>query len=107
MNDEDEKHEEAWWGNLETLNPDQVQSDYTYVDEDNRRKKFIIIAAAIGIVLVLLLGGFAAFTVISSNKGNDSDIKKEQTQTQKTASDRLDAEREPKANIPIHDEESK
>lgn len=51
MNDEDEKHEEAWWGNLETLNPDQVQSDYTYVDEDNRRKKFIIIAAAIGIVL--------------------------------------------------------
>ena len=83
MNDENEKHEGAWWGNLETLNPDQVQSDYSYIDEDDRRKKFIIIAAAIGIVLVLLLGGFAAFTVISSNKGNGSDIKKEQTRTQK------------------------
>ena len=83
MNDGNDKHEGAWWGNLETLKPSQVQSDYSYVDEDDRRKKFIIIAAVIGIVLVLLLGGFAAFTVISSNKGNDSDIKKEQTQTQK------------------------
>ena len=46
-------------------------------------KKFIIIAAVIGIVLVLLLGGVTAFTVLSSNKGHDSDTKKEQTQTQK------------------------
>ena len=87
MNDENDKHEGAWWGNLETLKPSQVQSDYSYVDdvdEDNRRKKFIIIAAVIGIVLVLLLGGVTAFTVLSSNKGNDSDTKKEQTQTQKT-----------------------
>ena len=66
MNDGNDKHEGAWWGNLETLKPSQVQSDYSYVDEDDRRKKFIIIAAAIGIVLVLLLGGFAAFTVIST-----------------------------------------
>lgn len=56
MNDGNDKHEGAWWGNLETLKPSQVQSDYSYVDEDDRRKKFIIIAAAIGIVLVLLLG---------------------------------------------------
>ena len=32
---------------------------------------------------MLFLGGVTAFTVISSNKGNDSDTKKEQTQTQK------------------------
>lgn len=83
MNDENEKHEGAWWGNLETLNPSPMQSDYNYVDEDDRRKKFIIIAAVIGIVLVLFLGGVTAFTVLSSNKGNDSDTKKEQTQTQK------------------------
>lgn len=83
MNDGNDKHEGAWWGNLETLKPSQVQSDYSYVDEDDRRKKFIIIAAVIGIVLVLLLGGVTAFTVLSSNKGNDSDTKKEQTQTQK------------------------
>lgn len=48
MNDGNDKHEGAWWGNLETLKPSQVQSDYSYVDEDDRRKKFIIIAAAIG-----------------------------------------------------------
>lgn len=83
MNDGNDKHEGAWWGNLETLKPSQVQSDYSYVDEDDRRKKFIIIAAVIGIVLVLLLGGVTAFTVLSSNKGHDSDTKKEQTQTQK------------------------
>lgn len=83
MNDGNDKHEGAWWGNLETLKPSQVQSDYSYVDEDDRRKKFIIIAAVIGIVLVLLLGGVTAFTVLSSNKSNDSDTKKEQTQTQK------------------------
>ena len=64
MNDGNDKHEGAWWGNLETLKPSQVQSDYSYVDEDDRRKKFIIIAAVIGIVLVLLLGGVTAFTVI-------------------------------------------
>lgn len=80
MNDGNDKHEGAWWGNLETLKPSQVQSDYSYVDEDDRRKKFIIIAAVIGIVLVLLLGGVTAFTVLSSNKGHDSDTKKEQTQ---------------------------
>ena len=45
MNDGNDKHEGAWWGNLETLKPSQVQSDYSYVDEDDRRKKFIIIAA--------------------------------------------------------------
>lgn len=67
MNDGNDKHEGAWWGNLETLKPSQVQSDYSYVDEDDRRKKFIIIAAVIGIVLVLLLGGVTAFTVLSSN----------------------------------------
>ena len=83
MNDENDKHEGAWWGNLETPNPSQMQSDYSYVDEDVRRKKFIIIAAVIGIVLVLLLGGVTAFTVLSSNKGNGSDTKKEQAQTQK------------------------
>lgn len=83
MNDGNDKHEGAWWGNLETLKPSQVQSDYSYVDEDDRRKKFIIIAAVIGIVLVLLLGGVTAFTVLSSNKVHDSDTKKEQTQTQK------------------------
>lgn len=83
MNDENEKHEGAWWGNLETLNPSPMQSDYNYVDEDDRRKKFIIIAAVIGIVLVLFLGGVTAFTVLSSNKDNASDTKKEQTQTQK------------------------
>lgn len=66
MNDGNDKHEGAWWGNLETLKPSQVQSDYSYVDEDDRRKKFIIIAAVIGIVLVLLLGGVTAFTVLSS-----------------------------------------
>ena len=65
MNDGNDKHEGAWWGNLETLKPSQVQSDYSYVDEDDRRKKFIIIAAVIGIVLVLLLGGVTAFTVLS------------------------------------------
>lgn len=32
---------------------------------------------------MLLLGGVTAFTVLSSNKGHDSDTKKEQTQTQK------------------------
>lgn len=42
MNDGNDKHEGAWWGNLETLKPSQVQSDYSYVDEDDRRKKFII-----------------------------------------------------------------
>lgn len=83
MNDGNDKHEGAWWGNLETLKPSQVQSDYSYVDEDDRRKKFIIIAAVIGIVLVLLLGGVTAFTVLSSNKGNGLDTKEEQTQTQK------------------------
>ena len=76
MNDGNDKHEGAWWGNLETLKPSQVQSDYSYVDEDDRRKKFIIIAAVIGIVLVLLLGGVTAFTVLSSNKCHDSDTKK-------------------------------
>lgn len=70
MNDGNDKHEGAWWGNLETLKPSQVQSDYSYVDEDDRRKKFIIIAAVIGIVLVLLLGGVTAFTVLSSNTGH-------------------------------------
>ncbi len=64
MNDGNDKHEGAWWGNLETLKPSQVQSDYSYVDEDDRRKKFIIIAAVIGIVLVLLLGGVICFTVL-------------------------------------------
>lgn len=44
MNDGNDKHEGAWWGNLETLKPSQVQSDYSYVDEDDRRKKFIITA---------------------------------------------------------------
>lgn len=39
MNDGNDKHEGAWWGNLETLKPSQVQSDYSYVDEDDRRKK--------------------------------------------------------------------
>lgn len=42
-----------------------------------------VIGKLIGIVLVLLLGGVTAFTVLSSNKGHDSDTKKEQTQTQK------------------------
>lgn len=45
MNDGNDKHEGAWWGNLETLKPSQVQSDYSYVDEDDRRKKFIIIVS--------------------------------------------------------------
>ena len=30
MNDGNDKHEGAWWGNLETLKPSQVQSDYSY-----------------------------------------------------------------------------
>ncbi len=38
MNDGNDKHEGAWWGNLKTLKPSQVQSDYSYVDEDDRRK---------------------------------------------------------------------
>ena len=95
MNDGNDKHEGAWWGNLETLKPSQVQSDYSYVDEDDRRKKFIIIAAVIGIVLVLLLGGVTAFTVLSSNKGHDSDTKKEQTQTQKRPRLRMQRRKNP------------
>ena len=40
MNDGNDKYEGAWWGNLETLKPSQVQSDYSYValfyfDADN------------------------------------------------------------------------
>ncbi len=70
-------------GKSETLKPSQVQSDYSYVDEDDRRKKFIIIAAVIGIVLVLLLGGVTAFTVLSSNKGHDSDRRKNKRKLRK------------------------
>lgn len=56
MNDGNDKHEGAWWGNLETLKPSQVQSDYSYVDEDDRRKKFIIIVMLLILFAIIMVG---------------------------------------------------
>lgn len=81
---DDEKQQGSWWGNLETISSVEDHENFTEEqNDDERRKKFIAVVVAVGIVLVLLLGGVTAFTVLSSNKGNDSDTKKEQTQTQK------------------------
>lgn len=81
---DDERQQGSWWGNLETIHPDEDHEDYIEEQNDGeKRKKLIAVVVVVGVILVLFLGGVTAFTVFSSNKGNGLDTKKEQTQTQK------------------------